>query len=831
GGSECVWEIGRGTDVYGVYWVARSEMPWQELPNVKPASVTEVSVWRKEELERFALMVDKVERDGVTLALGRVAKWQEVFPGRNFVAVMPGTKKPIRSGYRDPANLSEWNADRHYLEQLDQVNIALDLRKPDAAFDFDSDEAAAAFKSKNPWAAETHTKIGGRGETYLVRMEGDYPQQVINILGPNREHVGEFRGETTVILDGIHASGKLYTNRNFGHIVTVRYSEIDWPEGWTVQAERPADFAGKCSQLSEQEMDERQRIVHELLGDIDWETPARGFCKCPGERLHTNPTSARSTIVYLDNVPTIKCVHTSCADAVEESNHELRSRVGKAEYRPEKRVDTTKMLCLPSGHVSITQSAQQIFERIAPTERLFHRGGAFVELVKGDSDEPRLELLTPDAFRSFLEKEAPLFAWRSGRGGEPVLKPSQMSTDTAKALLASSEARTLLPKLTAIVRCPILTETGVLYRGYHPELGGVFVEHGESVPLVELEDATRSLKMLVDQFDFQGKGDHSRALAMLLTPALRMGGFLKGPVPVDVGEANESQAGKGYRHKLVASVYNDVPHIIAKRTGGVGSMDESLATALVIGRTFICLDNLRGKLDSQFLEAMLTADGLFAARTLHREVMVDPSRFILQATSNGVETTRDFANRSCITRIRKRENFNFRDMLGKVRREQPHYLGCVFTIISAWTAAGKPRTGETGHDFREWCQVLDWIVRNVLDCAPLMDGHLDLQSRISNPALVWLRAVSLAIEQGAQLEVALSARQLAEVCEANAITIPGVRGADILASARVIGGLTKKVFGSEDTVELEGFSIERGEREYRKPSGDLAWMPTYTFWH
>ena len=75
--------------------------------------------------------------------------------------------------------------------------------------------------------------------------------------------------------------------------------------------------------------------------------------------------------------------------------------------------------------------------------------------------------------------------------------------------------------------------------------------------------------------------------------------------------------------------------------------------------------------------------------------MIDPSRFFLMLTSNGVETTRDFANRGSIVRNRKREGYTFNqypegDLLEHVRACQPHYLGAVFAIIREWIELGCP---------------------------------------------------------------------------------------------------------------------------------------------
>jgi hypothetical protein len=79
-------------------------------------------------------------------------------------------------------------------------------------------------------------------------------------------------------------------------------------------------------------LSERQRIAVELLGGIRWDSETYGFGTCPGKHLHTSSDAWRDCEIYLDGAPTVHCFHSSCTDIVAGVNHELRSRIGKAEY-------------------------------------------------------------------------------------------------------------------------------------------------------------------------------------------------------------------------------------------------------------------------------------------------------------------------------------------------------------------------------------------------------------------------------------------------------------------------------------------------------------------
>jgi hypothetical protein len=471
---------------------------------------------------------------------------------------------------------------------------------------------------------------------------------------------------------------------------------------------------------------------------------------------------------------------------------------------------------LPGGKVTFTASARALYRRAAKTETLFFRGGTVQRVRDG-----KLQVVKPDAARSVFEDYAQFWAWRVGKDEVPVLKETVMPQQTAAAILACDEAWKVLPKITGLCSCPLIVADGeIVGKGYHAPTG-LFITDGEAPPEMELTEAIKLLRELVEEFDFQSLGDRSRALASFHTPALKMGGHLKRNIPADVAEANKSQSGKTYRQRLIAAAYGENPSMVAFKGGGVGHADESLAAQLVAGRPFVQFDNFRGKFDSPYTEALLTAEKSFPVRLpFTPEVMIDPSRFVIMLSSNGVDTTRDFANRSSIVRNRKKaEGFKFTkykegDLLEHVRADPALYLGAIFRVVKEWIAKGRLTTDETRHDFREWCQTLDWIVQNILEEAPLMDGHLEAQVRVSNPDLTFLRKIALAIADQNLLGEFLMASQLYEIAESAAIEVPGLRGeSDEGNGKRVIGVIMGRIFKDAATVRVDEFDVTRDEYE------------------
>jgi hypothetical protein len=137
---------------------------------------------------------------------------------------------------------------------------------------------------------------------------------------------------------------------------------------------------------------------------------------------------------------------------------------------------------------------------------------------------------------------------------------------------------------------------------------------------------------------------------------------------------------------------------------------------------------VRGRIGSPYFESDLTCPrtGTIAARVPYKgEVQASPERFVLQLTSNGFESTRDPANRSCLIRIRKRHGFSFRrysegGLLEHIAFNQLRYLGAVYCVIAQWLAHGKQATEDTRGEgrFRRWAQIMDWIVQELLASNP-----------------------------------------------------------------------------------------------------------------
>lgn len=519
------------------------------------------------------------------------------------------------------------------------------------------------------------------------------------------------------------------------------------------------------------------------------------------------------------------------------SDEELRGRIQSMinEAKPVTAEDVTAAaeslpaaklpgVLLPGGSRKISDAAAEIGKLLAESGKFYSRGGLPVRATAKDKDSAlHLEPMKPSSACSDFEKVAQLLTLQKIEG-ELEEVPTICREQQARQIIDASDFRDALPRIVVLSPSPVLVERDgklITVTGYDAPSG---VWASGNVPLdMSLDQARKLLNELVADFDFSTDGDHSRALASFITPALAFGNLLGGRAPIDLGEANESQAGKGYRAKLVASVYGTVPKSVTQKKSNSGSMEESFDKHLISGATFISWDNLKGTIDYPSLESYMTEETYLARIPYSPPVEIDPRRTIICATTNKAQLTIDLANRSSVVRIRKRpDDFAYRQYPeGSIEQHlaanRSKFLGAVFRIVREWHSRGKPAIGRADHDFRRWACVLGWIVENILGAAPLMSGHREVQRRTATPALNWLRDVAIEVRKQRQSGIMLRANALLEIISNSGIETRGISADANLEDAsqfenacRVIGRAMSNAFGKEaEKVEIDGMEIRR----------------------
>jgi hypothetical protein len=132
-----------------------------------------------------------------------------------------------------------------------------------------------------------------------------------------------------------------------------------------------------------------------LLGAIDWQAEVSGFCRCPGEALHTSRTGKKDCRVNVDGAPTIFCFHASCAAVVAEANRRLRRELGASQWE----------LRLPDGKAlrsgDVLQAGGVILPREVVKARARAGGREAGEQLVLESLRVAAERFRPDLFEFF----------------------------------------------------------------------------------------------------------------------------------------------------------------------------------------------------------------------------------------------------------------------------------------------------------------------------------------------------------------------------------------------------------------------------------------------
>jgi len=492
------------------------------------------------------------------------------------------------------------------------------------------------------------------------------------------------------------------------------------------------------------------------------------------------------------------------------------------------------MVHLPSDFTSTWQSAMGLMEILAPKKGLFTQSGGVV-CVSYEKGVPVLAKVDAFGLRSIADKHITFMVKKANKAGEPVAKPSSISAEDARAIIACRDAVRLLPVINGMANFPLMRSDGTIAPKGYDERTGILGTGNVRINEVPLERAVTLLRNLLRDFKFASPADESRAVSAILAPMLRLGVW-QGEMavfPIFTIEANESQSGKGWLTKVITAIYNETPTMVAQPKNGVGSLDESFNKALLRGRPIVVLDNLRNKVDSQVLESFTTAAGPAYARALRTDGEADSRYYILYATSNGFDSTKDLANRMCMIRIEKQppdyEWYPWREggILNHVKVNRADYLGAIRSVLREWIGGGMP-TAPCQHDQREWASAMNWIVQNIFHLPPLMDGHAELKQRVANPAMGFLRAVALSIKVP---EVTLTASEIVSIVTREGIDIPNDKGTgDDEGKARLVGIILGTCFKTQNEFVIDGVTITRTDKDVRRDDGNGFFSKkTYTF--
>ena len=373
------------------------------------------------------------------------------------------------------------------------------------ALDLDDDELVVEWLNRHPWLADTLRSRGKRGNQLWLRLEPDcsYPNgKAVYKLTEGDKVAGELRlggaGGAQSVIYGFHPAGMRYQIVVDKPPIVISLADLDeLAPGVLAGDEQKQDVPGALASNSskaalppnirervERYLDKGEPAVSGQRGhDTTFRllsTVINGFALSPEEAwaaalyynhkceppwsekelkhkvhdaLNTQHDKPRGYLLdggMSSETPLSKRLKQEKAQA-EQAGAEPPSEPSQSEHSKK------PQLILPSGDVSITESATNLFTQLAKTRRYFARGRLVVEVVRNKEGNEVLSPLRAIAFRSRIEKDFKLLVWRSPKG-EAMLKPAHCPKDITEAFLESDPAIDYLPGISLLVSSPILAE-------------------------------------------------------------------------------------------------------------------------------------------------------------------------------------------------------------------------------------------------------------------------------------------------------------------------------------------------------------------------------------
>jgi len=334
----------------------------------------------------------------------------------------------------------------------------------------------------------------------------------------------------------------------------------------------------------------------------------------------------------------------------------------------------------------------------------------------------------------------------------------------AKQFTEMSSIIKKLKPLQTIVGVPVLRqhkEELVVIDSYSRDFG-VFVTGKFKIDMnLPVSKCKEILHKLTIDYKTATPSDSSRLMSSFITPALKMSGLVGGKAdftPIFRVAADLHGTGKGFKMMVIQALYGEpVFTLPVKESGGVGSVAESMSTALLDGSNFLLLDNVRspnGKPFGDMWLEMATTMPTVSCRAPHsRAEMVNTEFANWYITDNGQTSfNSDLSDRLLNITLRKRDqDYKFSEysegtLVDHVTANHSTFLSAIFSLINHWFKAGKPRR-DTGHRMKAWAGILSYIIEDLLGMPKLLGGHNASKEINSDPAAVWIRSVAQSIKR------------------------------------------------------------------------------------
>lgn len=348
---------------------------------------------------------------------------------------------------------------------------------------------------------------------------------------------------------------------------------------------------------------------------------------------------------------------------------------------------------------------------------VFNRGGIPVVLKLG-----RLQLLTPEALRTWAEQHVVCYTQKFSQAGVLELKQT-MSTDHARGVLESVQFMKELRPLRHVnpVPLPIMRPSGsieLLPVGYDKVSETLTLPSElKTERSMTIDSARAVIDDLLAEFCFASDDGKSKSVAISAMLTVFGRGLLpsKSLAPCFLYLANAEGAGKTLLASCAVFPVHGAPktEVMPERNE---ELDKRLTANVVEATGYLLFDNVKRHLDFPALEAFATST-IYKGRLLghSREVFAEHSTTVL-ITGNGMTTSPDQRRRSLICELfmeqERPEERKFRrilDMPALVER-RGELLSALWALVRYWDESGRPPSTGTYCGFERWAETIGGII-------------------------------------------------------------------------------------------------------------------------
>ena len=394
-----------------------------------------------------------------------------------------------------------------------------------------------------------------------------------------------------------------------------------------------------------------------------------------------------------------------------------------AELRWPSRLASLQRPVLLAGNLDLPAITRLVWERVHTVNdpRFLYRFAGRIHWIEpGDAGQPKLRRVRRDELR-YVAARVGNWKVKQGKKLVPAVPPTPVMDD----MLAAPESH--LPVLERILATPVFASDGRLIAtpGYDAASGILYAPPRDFVlpPLppnptgAEVQAALAVIEDIIQDFGFVDQSDHAHILSLFFLPLVRE--LIPGPTPLHLIKKPAPGTGASLLVDVLMTTVLGRQLSAMTEGGEEAEWRKRLTAKLREGPAGVLIDNLKARLDSAALSAVLTAI-VYEDRLLQKsEILQLPVRCVFVATGNNPSLSNEMARRTIPIYLdakvakpwlRQGTTFQHADLRGYVGPRRADIVAAGLTICLAWIQAGRPPGSETIGMFEDWSRVMGGVL-------------------------------------------------------------------------------------------------------------------------